>query len=188
MVPLHLNKKPFERGPCMKYLNKITVATMGIETREAERIGVEADGKEVPILRVYGKVSGTVAKEGDLGPYITFNGQFEAQNLLTGEKGRSDKLIVPGLCETCFNEVYMKGVEEAKATAGKDGPKGGQVFVNVAADITTMKNPSNKGGWKHKYGVTPLIEATGEDDLTRLASSFKAPKLLNPPKKEKNEK
>ena len=167
----------------MKYLNKITVATMGIETREAERIGVEADGKEIPILRVYGKVSGTVAKEGDLGPYITFNGQFEAQNLLTGEKGRSDKLIVPGLCETCFNEVYMKGVEEAKAVAGKDGPKGGQVFVNVAADITTMKNPSNKGGWKHKYGVTPLIEATGEDDLTRLASMFKAPKLLNPPKK-----
>jgi hypothetical protein len=166
----------------MKYLNKITVATMGIDTRDAEKIGVEADGKEVAILRVYGKVSSTSAREGDLGPYIVFQGQFEAQNLINGEKGRSDKLIVPTLCETCFNEVYMKGVEEAKAAAGPDAPKDGQVFVNVAADITTMKNPSNKGGWKHKYGVTPLIEATGEDDLTRLAASFKAPKLLSAPK------
>jgi hypothetical protein len=167
----------------MKYLNKITVATMGIETREAEKIGVDANGKEVPILRVYGKVSGAVAKEGDLGPYITFNGQFEAQNLVTGEKGRSDKMIVPSLAETCFNEVYMKGLEEAKAAAGADAPKDGQVFVAVAADITTMKNPSHKGGWKHKYGVAPLIEATGEDDLTRLAASFPAPKLLSGPAK-----
>ncbi len=168
----------------MKYLNKITLATMGVDTRDAEKIGVDADGKEIPILRVYGKVSNTAAKEGDLGPYVVFSGQFEAQNLITGEKGRSDKMIVPSLAETCFNEVYMKGLEEAKAAAGPDAPKDGQVFVNVAADITTMKNPSNKGGWKHKYGVAPLIEAAGEDDLTRLAASFKAPKLLNPPKKE----
>lgn len=170
----------------MKYLNKITVATMGIDTREAEKIGVDADGKEIPILRVYGKVSKAEPKTGDLGPYIVFSGQFEAQNLLDGSKGRSDKLIVPSLCETCFNEVYMKGLEEAKAVAGADAPKDGQVFVNVAADITTMLNPSNKGGWKHKYGVLPLIEATGEDDLTRLASTFKAPKLLNAPKGKKD--
>lgn len=169
----------------MKYLNKLTVATMGIDTREAEQIGVDAGKNEVAILRVYGKVSSATPKEGDLGPYIVFGGQFEAQNLITGEKGRSDKLIVPSLCETCFNEVYMKGLEEAKANAGDKAPKDGQVFVNVAADITVMENPSNKGGWKHKYGVAPLIEATGEDDLTRLASQFKAPKLLNAPGKKK---
>jgi len=169
----------------MKYLNKITVATMGIDTRDAEKIGVEAKGKEVPILRVYGKVSSATPKEGDLGPYIVFGGQFEAQNLITGEKGRSDKLIVPSLCETCFNEVYMKGLEEAKAVSGPNAPKDGQVFVNVAADISTMENPSNKGGWKHKYGVQPLIEAVGEDDLTRLANQFAAPKLLNAPEKKK---
>ena len=168
----------------MKYLNKITLKAMGIDTREAEKIGVDAGGKEVAILRVYGKVSNAVAKEAELGPYIMFEGQFEAQNLITGEKGRSAKLIVPALAETCFNEVYMKGVAEAEAAAKEgSGPKDGQVFVNVAGDITTMLNPSNKGGYKHKYGVQPLIEATGEDDLTRLASTFKAPKLLNPPKK-----
>lgn len=165
----------------MKYLNKVTLATMGIETREAESIALEAAGKEVPIMRVYGKVASVTAKEGDLGPYLVFSGQFEAHNLISGEKGRSDKLIVPALCETCFNEVYQKGLEEARAIAGSDAPKDGQVFVNVAADITTMKNPSNKGGWKHKYGVSPLIEATGEDDLTRLAASFEPPKLLKAP-------
>jgi hypothetical protein len=166
----------------MKYLNKITLATMGIDTRDAEKIGVDAAPKEVPILRVYGKVSSTSAREGDLGPYIVFQGQFEAQNLITGDKGRSDKLIVPSLAETCFNEVHQKGLQEAKAGA-EQGPKDGQVFVAVAADITTMKNPSNKGGWKHKYGVTPLIEATGEDDLTRLAKTFPTPKLLKGPEK-----
>jgi hypothetical protein len=166
----------------MKYLNKITLATMGIDTRDAEKIGVDADGREVAVLRVYGRVSGASAREGDLGPYIVFLGQFEAQNLISGEKGRSDKMIVPVLAQTCFNEVYMKGLEEAKAGAEK-GPKDGQVFVAVAADITTMKNPSHKGGWKHKYGVAPLIEATGEDDLTRLAKSFPAPKLLSAPSK-----
>lgn len=166
----------------MKYLNKITLATMGVDTRDAEKIGVDANGKEVPILRVYGRVSSTSAREGDLGPYIVFQGQFEAVNLINGEKGRSDKMIVPTLAATCFNEVYMKGLEEAKSAAEK-GPKDGQVFVAVAGDITTMKNPSNKGGYKHKYGVAPLIEATGEDDLTRLAKTFPTPKLLKGPEK-----
>lgn len=168
----------------MKYLNKITVATMGIDTREAEKIAVDAGGPEIGILRVYGKVGRTAAKEGDLGPYIVFEGEFEAQNLITGEKGRSDKMIVPKLAETCFNEVYMKGVAEAKDAAEK-GPKDGQVYVAVAADITVMENKSNKGGWQHKYGVAPLIDAAGEDDLTRLAATFPAPKVLNAPQPEK---
>ena len=164
----------------MKYLNKITLATMGIDTRDAETLAVDAGGSEIAIMRVYGKVSSAQAKEGDLGPYITFSGQFEAQNLITGEKGRSDKLIVPSLAETCFNEVYMKGIEEAKASAEK-APKDGQVFVAIAGDITAMENKSAKGGWKHKYGVAPLIEATGEDDLTRLGASFPKVQLLNAP-------
>lgn len=167
----------------MKYLNKLTTATIGIDSRDAEKIAVDAGGPEVAIMRVYGKVNRATPKDGDLGPYIVFEGEFEGVNLITGEKGRSDKLIVPKLAETCFNEVYQKGVAERASQTDADGkqPKDGMIFVAIAGDITVAENKSNKGGWKMKYGVAPLIDAVGEDDLTRLANSFPAPKMLSAP-------
>lgn len=153
----------------ISFLRKITTAGIGLSMPVLED-AVKGNGdKYREVMRVYGTVaSAEPGKDTGLGPYSVFSGEFEAQNMLSGDKFRSAKLILPSIAE-----VPLLGMlSDDKA-----------MRVKFALAITANENRSMKGGKKYRFGVTPLMEMDANDELSRIAASLpKAGAALEAPK------
>lgn len=150
--------------PITLFPKKITTQTMGLRTKEMEEIAVNADGKSVGVLRVWGVLSGKDPGIGTFGPFIKFRGNIAALNLLSGEEARSQVVIFPQVAETVVNTLFEKAASESAA-------------VEFALEVTVELNPSQKGGYKFRYAVKPLIEIKGEDALSKMAKMLPAPSM-----------
>lgn len=147
----------------LSFLKKITTAGVGLGTEVLEGT-VKGNGDSyTEVMRVYGMVSASEAgKDTGLGPYSVFTGEFEAVNMLNGEKFRATKLILPAIAEAPLLSLCDDAHGKSK--------------VRFALAITVNENKSAKGGRKYRFGVTPLMEMSAEDELSKLGASL--PKTL----------
>lgn len=145
------------------YVKKITMATVGTDPRELESLCKGKGNQAIPVVRVYGRIMESKPGTSDLGPFIKFSGEFQAENLLTGTKVRSRNLIVPAVAENFLAD----GISQAQ----KDDPKAGLEF---GADITVSENLSKKGGFQFKYGVNALMGSKDGDFLDQLGAKLPA--------------
>jgi len=156
----HETAKRFER--------KITVRTCGITPETLDKVADKFGNEEVSILKVYGQVSEMKADTGDLGPYIRFAGDFQAESALDGSRTRSKNMILPEMAE-----VFLQSeVQKAKA----EDPKASMQFgldVTVKATNSKSKNIS-----KYQFGVKPLTNFGGQDLLDRMGDELGGTKTL----------
>lgn len=153
----------------MKFVPKITVKTVGFDSETLTGLVTKNKGEHT-IVRIAGTVKSSEPKTSDLGDYTLYHGNFQANNVITGEEYRSVKLIVPGIAESAMEEM-LGGVEGV---------------VNVGLDITVEYfKPKNPQGSCYRFGVMPLMESKG-DAIQQLMESFGAlPKALAAPKGKK---
>jgi hypothetical protein len=147
----------------MQYHKRITLATCGLVVAVLEEA---VKNGEQSVLRVAGKLTGSEAKDGDLGPYICFSGEIAAINLVTGEEHRAPSCILPPVAEMALVGL-VENLEEGSS-------------VQFAVEVIAQPNNSAKGGCKYKYAVRNLIEPKEDDSLTRLLKGL--PQLAAPAK------
>lgn len=145
---------------------KITTQTMGLKPAELETIAQERSGTQVPVLRVWGIVSGAKGGVSQFGNFIAFSGEFGALNLITGDEARSQTLLLPSVAEGVVASLFVK--------ASKDGGSA-QIGIEVAVE----ENLSAKGGTKFRYIVKPLFEYKGDDAMAELAKQLPTPVFVN---------
>jgi hypothetical protein len=168
-----------------KFLKKLTLKNAGIPGAKAEAVAVamskENPNAETPVFRVYGKL-GLSPKLGssNFGPYVEFNGEFEAINLIDNQVYRSKNLIVPEVAEMAINGLISDCVQ------GKDENEKKLTKLRFGLDVTVIHKPVKEGqkGFEFKFGVQPLTEPKGDDELTLIAKEFGKPPLLTGPKEE----
>lgn len=142
-------------------LKKITAKTVVGKVSEVVK-GLGKDFKPNTLLfRVVGIATGIQTGESDYGEWVKLKGQFSAINHLTGEAFRSRSCMLP--------ELASGDIEDAVVSEENDS-------VEFGVDITISPSDSATG---YQYGVIPLLEANGDDPLTRLtqrvAASLEAP-------------
>lgn len=153
-----------------KFTKKITLKNAGLPAQKIEAIALEKK-EEIAVCRIYGKVESKFKKgQTAFGPYTEFHGEFEAINLANGQKYRSKNLILPEL-----GEMAVMGLI---SDATKDQKNDSVISVRFGLDITVLPHESSEKGWKFKFGVAPLVEPKGDDELTLLAKEFGNPPLL----------
>lgn len=146
----------------VSFLKKLTVREAGLSMAELEKTAVAAAGETVSVLRIVGSLTGSEAQQSSYGPYVAFDGEFAGVNLASGQEYRSGKLILPQVAEAPLNQILSSREDET-------------VKVKFAIDLTVIENKSLKGGTKFKYGVTPLIESSQDDELGKMLKSLPAP-------------
>ena len=152
----------------MNHQKRITMRTVGLQTADLEDIAEGAAGKEVSVLRVYGSIIDTEQGKSEIGPYTKFKGQFEAVNLVSGDKSRSYVLILPSV-----GEDMALGMLSA---IHQEDPKAAATF---GIEITVRKyKPKNDKGFKFTYGAKSLGEDPVEDALAIIGKQFGATPLL----------
>ena len=138
------------------YLRKITPKDCQAGGKDAESCAIAADGDEVAILRIGGRISGSETGKTAISEYVKFKGDFEAINAMTGQHYRSQALIVPAVAEQLLCDLSADGSET----------------VQFGLDITVMKQENERGGWKFRYGVRSLMSPKVKDALSQLMDSF----------------
>jgi hypothetical protein len=140
-------------------LKKITIKTCGLDGDKLIRLAMPAEGKPaktVPILRVFGLVTGAEDKLSEKGPYTEYSGMFEAVNLVSGETFKAGSAILAGPVQT-----FLKG----KLQAAGDG--GEAPFV---AEIGVKYDPSAAT----KYVFTGSLLGEKETDKTDPLAAMRA--------------
>jgi len=169
----------------MKYVKKITMRTVGLDTDTLEQTAIANPKKEISVLRVYGRVSGVVSAQSSFSDngepkfYQKFTGEFEAINLLATEiseaKVRSQALILPPDAE------YV--IQSQLGAARKADPKSS---IEFGLEITVLHHTPPKGGkgYQFKYGVKVLGDNNPvEDSLTLIGAKFGAVPAVSGKKK-----
>lgn len=157
----------------MKLQKKLSIATVvGKVPTEIKQVA-DAAGKlqsvavaiEQPLMRVIGLANGIKTGNSNFGAWLSFSGQFEATNILTGEVSRGANLFLPDVAGELLAPVV-------KAAEGND--------VVVGFDIGA-KPAGNAVGYE--YTVTPLTKPSENDALGALkASAFADVPALPAPK------
>jgi hypothetical protein len=150
----------------MQFLKKITTKGIGLDARTLDDLADGVGGKAVPIARFYGFVSDREHDKSDIGDFMRNIGQFEAENLLTGEKYRSQQLLVPEVAQMIIDKAFDSAIKALP----KD--KNAKVAAQIALELSITENTSGKGGRQYIFGVKPLIETQEKDALSLMADEF----------------
>lgn len=145
---------------------KISTQTLGLRPAEIEAL-VAGKTKPVPVMRVWGIISGATPGTSQYGNYVKFTGEIAAINLISTDEARSQALLLPGVAEGVVKSLFDK--------AAKVGGSA-QFGIEVCAE----ENISAKGGTKFRWVVKPLIEYKGDDALSEMAKSLPAPVYVKP--------
>jgi hypothetical protein len=140
-----------------QYLNKMTIATLGLATSELEAC-CKGRLDAVEVAKIYGFIKSTESGKGTYGDYVKFRGEFEGVDLLKDQTSRSGVLLLPAVAEIPLVEL---------AGGAEEGQK-----VQFGIIITVRESGQGKSGVKFTYGVRQLIEASADDELSRLAQSL----------------
>lgn len=151
------------------YVKKITVSTVGLDTKQLEEIASENKGN-IPVVRVFGRVDSMENGQSQFNSFIRFRGEMEAVNLIDGTIWRSRATILPEIAEQNLQDIVSKADEGAS--------------IDFALDITVSYYDSTKGGNKFRYGVTTVLDSgKAEDPLAKMRASLPAPKIPGGKKK-----
>jgi hypothetical protein len=157
----------------MQLLRKISRATMiGDTTPILEKVLADKT-KVVPLYRVYGFatsirnskdiLTGDAKKDARTemhGPWQCLVGQFEAENLLTGEVSRSGQCFLPQFAIDMVAGQFSDDVERVK----------------FAFEVGAKFDDGAPG--KYSYSVAPLLEVSEDDPILAIAASLIKPKTL----------
>lgn len=158
----------------MKLVKKITLSDCGIDMKAAlltaimpaavtgkddkGNVTMADTGPGVPLLRIMGVVNGAkpgtrTMPDGKVSEWLTFKGQFEATNLLTGEVYQSGTCIMPGaLPDLLFGAI--KGADDDFKTA--------QFAVEIGAHYDKSAITS------YVYDTKTLLEPKESDAMAAL--------------------
>ena len=140
------------------YLSKVTMAGIGLTSGILDKTVCD---KPVIVARIYGFINGSETVNSTLGQSVRFNGEIEAQNLLTDELFRSGKMFVPAVGEIALTNELGSMAEGDKLKFGME--------------ISIERNTGKGGGVKYKYSVRPLIEMKQNDALSEMRLALPAP-------------
>jgi hypothetical protein len=144
----------------MQFVKKITTATVGLTSDVLEAATKGKGHTPVDVMQAYGFITGSETGKTTFGAYTAFTGEFEAVNMLTGEKTRSGKLILTDV-----------------ATSALLSAMGGEGRMKFGLVLMAIENPrQNNKGQPYKFAVRNLLEPTADDELTKLAKGLPAPK------------
>lgn len=137
------------------FVSKLTLKKMGVNPQDGAK-------KDTPLARIYGFVSGikigTNPNNGDA--YTALQGDFEGENLQTGEMFRSGILFLPG------------GIHET-LTSPFDNLKEGEEAPRIKFGFTINAFPAtNKIGYSYK--AIPFVQPNKDDALVAMRAEAKA--------------
>jgi hypothetical protein len=98
-------------------LKKLTLKSCGFDGDKLIRLAMPVEGKppkNVPVLRVFGIVTGAEDQLSEKGPYTLYSGMFEAVNLISGETFKAGSAILAGPVQT-----FLKGKLQAAGEGGE---------------------------------------------------------------------
>lgn len=133
-------------------ITKITTKTIGLTKTKLQELALANKNKSVPVARVYGHLSGATAEQSDLGPYVSFTGNFKAVNLLTGQSFRAGRMLLPGVAESALSGSF----ESSKAD--------GKVLV-FGLDLTVKFQEG--AATSYVFGAVPVIQ-NQDDPITAM--------------------
>lgn len=135
-------------------ISKITMATIGC--KPAAVVGLPEGEKELPIARIFGKLT-EVRYQDDKAKgqiYTYFTGNFEAINMQTGEVSKSGKLFLP----KGISELVEDGVKTGRA-------KDPTASISFAFQVNAIKATNPIG---YSYKVLQLKPVEPEDELKAI--------------------
>lgn len=146
----------------MNIIKKISTKTVYGEVKRSELY--EAKGQRIDLYDVFGIAKGVKSGESNYGDWHALTGSFRAVNVETGEEFQAGTLFLPGVGHDLI--AGLIGDAEAVEFA---------LRVSVAADDTSQIG--------YAYHVTPLIEPTEGDPLSKLQAQVQeSRKALEAPK------
>lgn len=146
-----------------KPIRKITVKTV-CGTPDVEVI-LKHEGKRMDLMDVYGVAKGMRAGSSDMGPFVSFIGEFRAKNITTGE------LFVAAKCN------LPKILEEQIAGAGMMGDSFNPVEFAFRIAVQYDKTVAVK----YTYDVTSLVPMEENDIIRALENKMDAMLALPAP-------
>lgn len=148
-----------QEGSKMQFPKKITTSTCGLDVKSCEAACANGE-KAVAVLNIVGTVSSSPeAKATPYGTSLKFTGEFQADNVLTGESYRSQTMFLPSCGEMALAPML------ADVKQGEKVKFGLQILVSY-------QKPKNEKGTTFTWGVRNLIEPTQDDELAKMMKSI----------------
>jgi len=148
MAQANAQKQTATRSKPLDRIRKITVKTVCGKVDFEEVM----EKKQMDLMAVYGVARAMNPGASELGPYVSFLGDFRAVNVKTGEEFASAKIILP------------KILEEQLAGAGPGGEK--EKEIKFAFHLGVKYDPS--AATKYVYTYRPLQETTDASVMDEL--------------------
>ena len=117
------------------------------------------EGENVDLFEVVGIASGSKTGESDYGPWASLTGNFAAVNLRTGEKFRSGVAFLP--------DVALDPIMGQLGAAAQAVEFGWIIGIKDSSSVQCG----------YEYYARPLVPASENDPLERLASKMSVPAL-----------
>lgn len=153
-------------------VKKLTPKTAGLDKSVLSDLIADADGP-TNVMNVVGRILGAEQKNGDLGPYVIFNGNFSAKTAINpDEEIRSNVLIVPGVAEMVL--VAQCG----GCKAAYPDPIAIMLKIGIAPNTDSRSADTNPYVWT----VETAGEAPKDDFISQLWAEVEGPKQLEAPK------
>ena len=138
----------------MALIKKLTMsAIMG----DYKKILPQANGKKLPLCRVWGKAHRYETGESSYGPWVKFKGSFKAINYLSGEEFEAGNCFLPGVAADMVEPLVC----DPDITA-----------VEFAFEFHMIPDDSPIG---FHYEAKSLVEAAEDSSMMRLEKTL--PKL-----------
>ena len=150
----------------VEFLKKITTSEIGLPKSVIEKLTEANPDDNLEIARIVGIATSSEIKTTKYGDSIKFMGQFEAQNVVTGQKYRAKILYVPSIAQDMI-DTMMQAV-----------PAGEECNVQFAIAITA-KFRDTEEGTRFAFHANSLLKTTRAPDLLdEIAGNLPEPKLI----------
>jgi hypothetical protein len=136
----------------IQFLKKISTVKLGFEKAQIRELCKSAPAG---LYQVYGVATGMTQGQTDMGEYVKFTGQFEVQNLVTGEILRSAQLFLPDAVSALLES-------QLTTEASAEGFKGVQFAFEVGAIY------SKDSATEYEYTTKNLMPESESDLLSSM--------------------
>jgi len=131
-------------------LRKMTLKSLGLTETALKGLVDAANGRNVPVANIVGKITGSKPGQTQFGEYVKFSGQFYGVNLDTGEAFEASTCLLPNFISDTLIGALDKSDE-----------------VEFGIQVGISEANTDKG---YAYTCRPLMESKPSEEMQKLIS------------------